>query len=124
MHHIDDENAKKKNKQGILSLLKREDSNLAMTLFFIGAAIFFIGLMLGQDNLDNISNVTYICAVISCSLITAAGVIVIIRKEAPRPGFRNIKGIGAVLSGLLVILTFGLGGIILLVLLIRGLLSR
>lgn len=86
-------------------------NRLTTALLFIGLAILFIGIFLGGGNLDNPSLFTVIFAAVANLLIGADGVIIIIRREAPRPGLPGIKGIGAILSGLALIFSFGCAGI-------------
>lgn len=74
----------------------------------IGAAIvFFIGLLLGSGNISETTTFTSLCYTVAYGLWTTAGIFVILQKEAPRPGFSSIKGVGAVITGVLTVLMWG-----------------
>lgn len=88
-------------------------NNTTTVIFFIGAAVFFAGIIIGSGNLEKPSLLTDLFTILACLLISIDGIIVIIRREAPRPGLSSIKGIGAIISGLAILLTFGCGGIFL-----------
>lgn len=95
-------------------------------LFFAAVAILFSGILLSGANLNanELPVFAQICAIISLLLISTCGVIIVIRKEAPRPGLSNIKGIGAILTGLLVAISSGGIGIVLTIDLLKRLLEK
>lgn len=86
-------------------------TSLTTTILLTATAIFFIGVFLGNGMNQEPPLFTKLCWIFASLLIGLAGVIIIIRREAPRPGLSSIKGIGAIISGLAAILTFGCAGV-------------
>jgi amino acid transporter len=91
----------------------------------LGAGIvFFIGLLLGSGNINKTTTFTSFCYIVAYGLLTTSGIFVIIQKEAPRPGLPSVKGVGAVITGVLTVLMWGTFTVFELVSFIKDLLQK
>lgn len=80
----------------------------------IGAILLFSVLLIDR-NFSSERSIDIFALSIVGLLVAFSGALIIIRREAPRPGMEPIKGWGAILTGILAILTFGISGLYLLI---------
>lgn len=80
----------------------------------VGAAILVLALLLEGGKLPE-SIFSDIILVIVAFLFATTGILIMVRKESPRPGLSSITGWGATLTGLLATLLFGSMGVVMLI---------
>lgn len=90
----------------------------------VGLVIMFLGLLLEGDKLPDESIFLSVIGVVTPFLFATTGILIMVRKESPRPGLSSITGWGAILTGLLATLLFGSMGVVMLIDLISGLISK
>lgn len=80
----------------------------------VGVALLVLELLLeGGKFIESI--ISYALLIIIAFLFTTTGVLVIVRKESPRPGMNSITGWGAIITGLVATLVFGFVGVFLII---------
>lgn len=89
----------------------------------IGLVIMFLGLLLEGDKSPEESIFLSMIGVVTPFLFAATGILVMVRKESPRPGLSSITGWAAVVSGLIPTIVFGSMGVIMLIDLISRLIK-
>jgi len=75
---------------------------IALQFSFMGVLLLYL-LIIGEDS-SKYPILTTIFLFLALGLLGLSGINIIIRKEYPKPGFRPIKGVFAIISGVYILL--------------------
>ena len=112
MYNHKEDNSKNKSLRRHLSTIKTIPVFLPT---FIAALFIFLGILSRGGDLSIQSTFGDICLLLSLFLFSLTGVLAIIRREMPRLGLPSIKGWGAIVEGVLIIIITTVGMLLLLI---------